>query len=74
MSGPAYPIQYECFGCDRETEVDRSDARSLYSDPDSMNAPKVVLEQRGWIRGKADEMLFCPDCVVANGTGTSTPY
>lgn len=74
MPRPTYPLEYECFGCDRETVVDRSDARGLYSDPDSVNAPKVVLEQRGWMQGEADEMLFCPDCAVASGVGRSSSH
>lgn len=57
-----YPFVYECSACDRETTVERSDARGLYSDPDSSNAPKVVLEQRRWVQGQTDGTLFCPDC------------
>jgi hypothetical protein len=62
MSGLDYPFAYSCSCCDREITIERSDARGLYSDPDSSNAPKVVLEQRRWVRGQVEGDLFCPDC------------
>lgn len=74
MPSPAYPVNYECSGCDRESVVERSDARGLYSDPDSANAPEVVLEQRGWVQGDADGMCFCPNCAVASGIGRSRSH
>lgn len=63
MPDLSYPFAFECSNCDRETTVTRSDARGLYSDPNSYNAVTVVLEQRGWVRGKREEVLFCPTCV-----------
>lgn len=75
MPSPAYPVKYECSGCDRESVVERSDARGLYSDPDSVNAPQVVLEQRGWMQGDVNGgMRFCPDCAVASGIGQSNSH
>ena len=62
MPGLSYPFVYECSGCGNETTVTRDDARGLYLDLDSLNAVDVVLEQRGWMRGEMEELLFCPDC------------
>ena len=67
MPGLDYPFVYECTNCNEETTVRRKDTRGLYPDPESPNAVKVVLEDRGWMRGKPEEMLFCPNC-----TGVST--
>jgi len=53
MPGLSYPFVYECSGCGNETTVTREDARGYYPDPDSLNAVDVVLEQRGWMRGRA---------------------
>ena len=64
MPGLSYPFVHECCGCGNETTVTRDDARDLYPDPDSLNAVDVVLEQRGWMRGEVEEMLFCPDCTT----------
>ena len=64
MSGAllSSPFVYECSGCGNETTVTREDARGLYPDPDSLNAAEVVLEQRGWMRGEIEELVFCPKC------------
>jgi hypothetical protein len=43
--------------------VTREDARGLYPDPSSLNAVDVVLEQRGWMRGEIEGLLFCPNCI-----------
>jgi len=69
MTGLSYPFVYECSGCGNETTVTREGARGLYPDPDSPNALNVVLEQRGWMRGEIEELLFCPEC--AGGTSAS---
>ncbi len=63
MPGLSYPSVYECANCDRETPVTREDASGLYPHPNSKNASEVVLQERGWMRGELEEMLFCPDCV-----------
>lgn len=57
----SYPVVFECAGCSRETTVTRDTARSLYPDPDSSNAPEVVLQERGWMEGPGGN-LYCPDC------------
>lgn len=57
------PFAYECANCGRETTVTRRDARGLYPDPDSPHAVKVVLQERGWLRGEIEKMLFCPVCI-----------
>lgn len=62
MPGLSYPFVYECSNCGTETTVTRTDARDYYPNPDSFNAVEVVLEQRGWVRGELEELLFCPDC------------
>lgn len=64
MSGAllSSPFVDECSGCGNETAVTREDARGYYPDPDSLNAVDAVLEQRGWMRGEVEEMLFCPEC------------
>jgi subtilase family serine protease len=62
MPAPDYPFVFECTTCGQETTVTREDALGLYSDPESVNAVSVVLEQRGWMRGTSEEMLFCPAC------------
>jgi len=69
MPGLSYPFTYECSNCSAETTVTRADARILYPNPESFNAVEVVLEQRGWMRGEIDGVLFCPDCI----SGTSAP-
>lgn len=63
MPSPSYPVVFECSNCEAETTVTREDARGLYPNPDSLNAPDVVLEQRGWMRGEIDDLLFCSDCI-----------
>ncbi|MFB6232208.1 MAG: hypothetical protein ABEL04_13750 [Salinibacter sp.] len=62
MSGLDYPFSFECNNCGRETTVTRDDARGYYPDPDSPNAARVVLEQRGWKQGEFEKTLFCPAC------------
>jgi hypothetical protein len=61
MSRLSYPFVFECAGCARETTVTRDTARALYPDPDSSHAPEVVLQERGWKEGPA-ENVYCPDC------------
>ena len=68
MPGLSYPFAYECSNCERETTVTREDARGLYPHPDSFNAVEVVLQERGWMRGELEDLLFCPNC-----TGASAP-
>jgi hypothetical protein len=68
MSGLSYPFKFECSACEEETIVTRDQARYRYPDPESTNAPDVVLEQRGWVQGASDE-LYCPDCAIAGGSG-----
>lgn len=63
MPGLSYPFVYECSNCEAETTVKRSDARDLHTNPDSMNAVEIVLQQRGWLRDEIKGVLFCPDCV-----------
>lgn len=67
MSDLEYPLNFKCSGCGEKTTVTREDARALYSDPDSTNAPIVVLEDRGWVR--RSDGLFCPECAAASGMG-----
>ncbi|PSQ79829.1 MAG: hypothetical protein BRD33_00065 [Bacteroidetes bacterium QH_6_63_17] len=62
MPNSDYPFVFECTTCDQETTVTREDALGLYPDPESTNAARVVLEQRGWMRGTSEDMLFCPAC------------
>lgn len=62
MPGLSYPFVYECSNCDNETTVERADARDLHTNPDSINAVEIVLQQRGWVRGELQRLLFCPDC------------
>jgi hypothetical protein len=62
MPGLSYPFVYECSNCDRETTVERVDARDLHTNPDSINALEIVLQQRGWLRDELKGLLFCPDC------------
>lgn len=57
-----YPFDYECSNCEREAVVTREEARGLYPDPDSINAPEVVLQERGWVQGEGDDLLYCPNC------------
>ncbi|WP_157942328.1 hypothetical protein [Salinibacter altiplanensis] len=66
MSSVSYPFIYECSACPDGLTVTREDARGLYPDPDSPNAPEVVLQERGWMKGP-DENLYCPDCGKAAG-------
>jgi hypothetical protein len=54
MPGLSYPFVYECSSCGTETTVTREDARGLYPDPDSPNAVDIVLQERGWMRGKME--------------------
>lgn len=62
MPGLSYPFVYECEQCGQETIVGRPEARDAYPlNPNSLNPPDVVLEQRGWVRQK-DRTLLCPDC------------
>lgn len=69
MPGLDYPFAYECSNCGAETTVTREEARGLYPDPDSFNAVEGVLQERGWIRGELEEMLFCPDCIGGSAPG-----
>ena len=69
MSDPSYPFVYECSNCGDETTVTREDAHGFYPDPDSLNAVEVVLQERGWMSGKAEDMLFCPNCTGASAPG-----
>jgi hypothetical protein len=73
MPDLSYPFVYECSGCEAEITVSREDARGLYPDPDSFNAVEVVLQERGWMRGEQDEMLFCPDCAGPEGADDDMP-
>lgn len=61
MPGLSYPFVFLCERCGEETTVTRSEARDLYPNPDSLNAPDMVLEQRGWVR-QIDDTLLCSDC------------
>jgi hypothetical protein len=60
-----YPLTYECVNCDQETTVEREDVRTLHTNPQSVNAPEIVLQRRGWLRDDLDGLLFCPDCISA---------
>jgi hypothetical protein len=62
MPGPTYPFAFKCAGCDEETTVERSDAHDLALNPDSLDAVKIVLDERGWLQDDTDGRLFCPDC------------
>lgn len=66
MPDVSYPSTYECSGCTDGLTVTREDARGLYPDPDSPNAPEVVLQERGWFKGPNGE-LYCPDCGKSAG-------
>lgn len=65
-SALSYPFAYECSGCRVESTVTREEARGLYPDPDSPNAPEVVLQERGWVKGP-DDGLYCSNCARAAG-------
>ena len=61
MPGLTYPFVFECDGCGAEVEVTRSEATDLWTDPDSLNAVDVVLEQEhGWMKDRRG--VYCPDC------------
>jgi hypothetical protein len=59
---PHYPFAFKCAGCDEETTVERSDARGLAPNPDSMSAVEIVLDERGWLQDEIDGRLLCPGC------------
>ena len=63
MHGLTYPFAFTCVNCDEETVVERSDARGLALNPDSLNAVSIVLQQRGWLQDEIDGRIFCPDCI-----------
>ena len=73
MPNLSYPFAYECSNCGAETTVTREDARGLYPDPDSVNAAKVVLQERGWMRGEIEGQLFCPGCAGPEAAGDDKP-
>jgi hypothetical protein len=62
MPGLTYPFAFTCVNCDQKTVVERSDARGLSLNPDSLNAVSIVLQQRGWLQDEIDGRIFCPDC------------
>jgi hypothetical protein len=57
---------YKCSNCEEETTVSRERAHGLYPDPDSQNAPEVVLQEQGWAKGPNGD-VYCPGC--ARGAG-----
>ncbi len=62
MPGLDYPFDFECTNCGEETAVHRSDAIGLNHDPDSMDAPLMVLDRRNWLRDEDEDLLLCPAC------------
>jgi hypothetical protein len=65
MPGLSYPFVYECTNCGAETTIERADARQLHTNPDSINALEIILQERGWLRDDIKGLLFCPDCAAA---------
>jgi hypothetical protein len=63
MPGLDYPFVFECSNCDEQTIIERADALDLHPDPDSFEAIHLTLENRGWLRGELDHMIWCPDCI-----------
>ena len=60
---PAHlPFAFVCSNCDEETVVERSDARGLALNPDSLYAMSIVLQQRGWLQDEINGLIFCPNC------------
>jgi len=57
-----YPFAFVCSNCDEETVVERSDARGLALNPDSLYAMSIVLQQRGWLQDEINGLIFCPNC------------
>ena len=62
MPGLTYPFVFECESCGTEATVTRAEARDLHTNPDSLTAVDMVLEQKkGWAQSRAG--AYCPDCI-----------
>ncbi len=57
----SYPFTYECNSCGAETRVTRADARDRHPNPESLDAPKNVLQKRGWMQLPIGR-TYCPWC------------
>ena len=60
MPSLSYPYSFQCKECGEQMTVTRVDARRAHDGPDSHNALKAVLKERGW--AQAFGGMFCPDC------------
>jgi hypothetical protein len=61
MSGLSYSYSFQCKKCGEQMTVTRADARCADDGPDTHNALKAVLKERGW--AQAFGGMFCPDYV-----------